>query len=170
MMLSSKLRTLVLALVTLCFVSCETSNNHAPDPAVMCLEVNGEHYDVPLPCNGNLNLRTLCSEFAADIKVLNYSDFSSITIADKSVINGAISYTLPTDLTTAGYIPVDYTTATQHGSFLINAYPEGIPGITHQGKHALLSKLCKARKIDGVSRNRRIIHFKIAGMYYRPHR
>ena len=134
MMPSSKLRTIVLTLVALCFVSCETKNSPSPEPAMMCLEVNGERYDVPLPCHENLNLRTLCSEFAADIKVLNYSDFKSITIADQPVVNGAVSYTLPTDLTTAGYIPIDYTTATQQGSFLVNAYPEDIPGIAHQGK------------------------------------
>ena len=46
----------------------------------MVLEVMGERYEVALPASAPLNLRTLTNEFDITVKVLNASDFSSVTI------------------------------------------------------------------------------------------
>ena len=66
---TKKLKTITLAFLAYGLAACETSNNHAmeppfgPEPTAMYLEIMGERYEVPLPCDENLNLRTLTTEF-----------------------------------------------------------------------------------------------------------
>ena len=115
-------------------VSCESSNNHAlnlpvgPEPTMMYLEVQGEQYQVDLSSTDTLNLRTLCSEFGpVKFKVLNYLDFSSITIWDKPVTDGVASIEFPNGIPLDVHMACQYTTASGKGSFPINTYPSKAP-------------------------------------------
>ncbi len=48
--------------------------------------------------------------------------------------------------------------------------PFRIGRITHEREHALPADLCKTLQINGITENRRIIHFKIAGVYHNARR
>ena len=115
-------------------VSCESSNNHAldlpvgPEPTMMYLEVQGEQYQVDLSSADTLNLRTLCAEFGPiEFKVLNYTDFKSISIWDKPVTDGVASIEFPNGIPLDVHMACQYTTASGKGSFLINTYPSKAP-------------------------------------------
>ena len=115
-------------------VSCESSNNHAldlpvgPEPTMMYLEVQGEQYQVDLSSADTLNLRTLCAEFGpVEFKVLNYTDFKSISIWDKPVTDGVASIEFPNGIPLDVHMACQYTTASGKGSFLINTYPSKAP-------------------------------------------
>ena len=115
-------------------VSCESSNNHAldlpvgPEPTMMYLEVQGEGYQVNLSSTDTLNLRTLCAEFGPiEFKVLNYTDFKSISIWDRPVTDGVASIEFPNGIPLDVHMACQYTTASGKGSFLINTYPSKAP-------------------------------------------
>ena len=115
-------------------VSCESSNNHAldlpvgPEPTMMYLEVQGEGYQVNLSSTDTLNLRTLCAEFGPiEFKVLNYTDFKSISIWDKPVTDGVASIEFPNGIPLDVHMACQYTTASGKGSFPINTYPSKAP-------------------------------------------
>ena len=115
-------------------VSCESSNNHAldlpvgPEPTMMYLEVQGEQYQVDLSSADTLNLRTLCAEFGpVEFKVLNYTDFKSISIWDKPVTDGVASIEFPNGIPLDVHMACQYTTASGKGSFPINTYPSKAP-------------------------------------------
>ena len=115
-------------------VSCESSNNHAldlpvgPEPTMMYLEVQGEQYQVDLSSADTLNLRTLCAEFGPiEFKVLNYTDFKSISIWDKPVTDGVASIEFPNGIPLDVHMACQYTTASGKGSFPINTYPSKAP-------------------------------------------
>lgn len=115
-------------------VSCESSNNHAldlpvgPEPTMMYLEVQGEQYQVDLSSTDTLNLRTLCAEFGPiEFKVLNYTDFKSISIWDTPVTDGVASIEFPNGIPLDVHMACQYTTASGKGSFPINTYPSKAP-------------------------------------------
>ncbi len=121
-------------------VSCESSNNHAldlpvgPEPTMMYLEVQGEQYQVDLSSADTLNLRTLCAEFGPiEFKVLNYTDFKSISIWDKPVTDGVAEVNFYNGIPQDVHMACKYTTATGEGSFLINTYPGKAPGFQSEG-------------------------------------
>ena len=121
-------------------VSCESSNNHAldlpvgPEPTMMYLEVQGEQYQVDLSSADTLNLRTLCAEFGpSEFKVLNYTDFKSISIWDKPVTDGVAEVNFYNGIPQDVHMACKYTTATGEGSFLINTYPGKAPGFQSEG-------------------------------------
>ncbi len=121
-------------------VSCESSNNHAldlpvgPEPTMMYLEVQGEGYQVNLSSTDTLNLRTLCAEFGPiEFKVLNYTDFKSISIWDKPVTDGVAEVNFYNGIPQDVHMACKYTTATGEGSFLINTYPGKAPGFQSEG-------------------------------------
>ena len=123
-----------LIILTMLLVSCESSNNHAldlpvgPEPTMMYLEVQGEQYQVNLSSADTLNLRTLCAEFGpVEFKVLNYTDFKSISIWDKPVTDGVASIEFPNGIPLDVHMACQYTTASGKGSFLINTYPSKAP-------------------------------------------
>ena len=123
-----------LIILTMLLVSCESSNNHAldlpvgPEPTMMYLEVQGEQYQVDLSSADTLNLRTLCAEFGpVEFKVLNYTDFKSISIWDKPVTDGVASIEFPNGIPLDVHMACQYTTASGKGSFLINTYPSKAP-------------------------------------------
>ena len=80
------LKAIALSLIGFGLTACEigNSNTFVPDtpsgPSMLQLIVNGEQYDVGLPATEHVNLRTLTTEFPADIQVLNASQFQQITI------------------------------------------------------------------------------------------
>lgn len=140
MKLFHQLKNLTVILIILCFASCETSDNHAftppsgPEPTAMYLEVMGERYEVTFSSLVSsattlpLNLRTLSGELGnVDFKVLNYTDFKTISIHGIPAKDGVVSIPFK------GYIPKDdqliceYTTASQKGNFAINFYPDNAP-------------------------------------------
>lgn len=115
-------------------VSCESSNNHAidlpvgPEPTMMYLEVQGEQYQVDLSSADTLNLRTLCAEFGpVEFKVLNYTDFKSISIWDKPVTDGVAEVNFYNGIPQDVHMACQYTTASGKGSFTINTYPSKAP-------------------------------------------
>ena len=123
-----------LIILTMLLVSCESSNNHAldlpvgPEPTMMYLEVQGEGYQVNLSSTDTLNLRTLCAEFGPiEFKVLNYTDFKSISIWDKPVTDGVASIEFPNGIPLDVHMACQYTTASGKGSFPINTYPSKAP-------------------------------------------
>lgn len=123
-----------LIILTMLLVSCESSNNHAldlpvgPEPTMMYLEVQGEQYQVDLSSADTLNLRTLCAEFGPiEFKVLNYTDFKSISIWDKPVTDGVASIEFPNGIPLDVHMACQYTTASGKGSFPINTYPSKAP-------------------------------------------
>jgi len=123
-----------LIILTMLLVSCESSNNHAldlpvgPEPTMMYLEVQGEGYQVDLSSADTLNLRTLCAEFGPiEFKVLNYTDFKSISIWDKPVTDGVASIEFPNGIPLDVHMACQYTTASGKGSFPINTYPSKAP-------------------------------------------
>ena len=123
-----------LIILTMLLVSCESSNNHAldlpvgPEPTMMYLEVQGEGYQVNLSSTDTLNLRTLCAEFGPiEFKVLNYTDFKSISIWDTPVTDGVASIEFPNGIPLDVHMACQYTTASGKGSFPINTYPSKAP-------------------------------------------
>lgn len=129
-----------LIILTMLLVSCESSNNHAldlpvgPEPTMMYLEVQGEGYQVNLSSADTLNLRTLCAEFGPiEFKVLNYTDFKSISIWDKPVTDGVAEVNFYNGIPQDVHMACKYTTATGEGSFLINTYPGKAPGFHPNG-------------------------------------
>ena len=123
-----------LIILTMLLVSCESSNNHAldlpvgPEPTMMYLEVQGEQYQVDLSSADTLNLRTLCAEFGPiEFKVLNYTDFKSISIWDRPVTDGVASIEFPNGIPLDVHMACQYTTASGKGSFPINTYPSKAP-------------------------------------------
>jgi len=129
-----------LIILTMLLVSCESSNNHAldlpvgPEPTMMYLEVQGEGYQVNLSSTDTLNLRTLCAEFGPiEFKVLNYTDFKSISIWDKPVTDGVAEVNFYNGIPQDVHMACKYTTATGEGSFLINTYPGKAPGFQSEG-------------------------------------
>lgn len=129
-----------LIILTMLLVSCESSNNHAldlpvgPEPTMMYLEVQGEQYQVDLSSADTLNLRTLCAEFGpSEFKVLNYTDFKSISIWDKPVTDGVAEVNFYNGIPQDVHMACKYTTATGEGSFLINTYPGKAPGFQSEG-------------------------------------
>lgn len=129
-----------LIILTMLLVSCESSNNHAldlpvgPEPTMMYLEVQGEGYQVNLSSTDTLNLRTLCAEFGpVEFKVLNYTDFKSISIWDKPVTDGVAEVNFYNGIPQDVHMACKYTTATGEGSFLINTYPGKAPGFQSEG-------------------------------------
>ncbi len=129
-----------LIILTMLLVSCESSNNHAldlpvgPEPTMMYLEVHGEGYQVNLSSTDTLNLRTLCAEFGPiEFKVLNYTDFKSISIWDKPVTDGVAEVNFYNGIPQDVHMACKYTTATGEGSFLINTYPGKAPGFQSEG-------------------------------------
>ena len=129
-----------LIILTMLLVSCESSNNHAldlpvgPEPTMMYLEVQGEQYQVDLSSADTLNLRTLCAEFGPiEFKVLNYTDFKSISIWDKPVTDGVAEVNFYNGIPQDVHMACKYTTATGEGSFLINTYPGKAPGFQSEG-------------------------------------
>ena len=124
-------------------VSCESSNNHAidlpvgPEPTMMYLEVQGEQYQVDLSSADTLNLRTLCAEFGpVEFKVLNYTDFKSISIWDKPVTDGVAEVNFYNGIPQDVHMACQYTTAKGKGSFLINTYPSKAPKYIKSGTSA----------------------------------
>ena len=129
-----------LIILTMLLVSCESSNNHGldlpvgPEPTMMYLEVQGEGYQVNLSSTDTLNLRTLCAEFGPiEFKVLNYTDFKSISIWDKPVTDGVAEVNFYNGIPQDVHMACKYTTATGEGSFLINTYPGKAPGFQSEG-------------------------------------
>ena len=129
-----------LIILTMLLVSCESSNNHAldlpvgPEPTMMYLEVQGEQYQVDLSSADTLNLRTLCAEFGpVEFKVLNYTDFKSISIWDKPVTDGVAEVNFYNGIPQDVHMACKYTTATGEGSFIINTYPGKAPGFQSEG-------------------------------------
>lgn len=123
-----------LIILTMLLVSCESSNNHAldlpvgPEPTMMYLEVQGEQYQVDLSSADTLNLRTLCAEFGpVEFKVLNYTDFKSISIWDKPVTDGVAEVNFYNGIPQDVHMACQYTTASGKGSFTINTYPSKAP-------------------------------------------
>ena len=123
-----------LIILTMLLVSCESSNNHAldlpvgPEPTMMYLEVQGEQYQVDLSSADTLNLRTLCAEFGPiEFKVLNYTDFKSISIWDTPVTDGVASIAFYNGIPLDEQIACEYTTTKGKGSFPINTYPSKAP-------------------------------------------
>ena len=87
-----------------------------PSAKKMLLEVMGERYEVALPASEPLNLRTLTNEFDITVKVLNASDFSSVTIGGKPLAGGVCTLRAPEVLDASTYIDVNYATGSQQGS------------------------------------------------------
>ena len=132
-----------LIILTMLLVSCESSNNHAidlpvgPEPTMMYLEVQGEQYQVDLSSADTLNLRTLCAEFGpVEFKVLNYTDFKSISIWDKPVTDGVAEVNFYNGIPQDVHMACQYTTAKGKGSFLINTYPSKAPKYIKSGTSA----------------------------------
>jgi len=95
-----------------------------PSAKKMLLEVMGERYEVPLPATEPLNLRTLTNEFDITVKVLNASDFSSVTIGGKPLAGGVCTLRAPEVLDASTYIDVNYATGSQQGSIKLRTYPK----------------------------------------------
>ena len=95
-----------------------------PSAKKMLLEVMGERYEVPLPASEPLNLRTLTNEFDITVKVLNASDFSSVTIGGKPLAGGVCTLRAPEVLDASTYIDVNYATGSQQGSIKLRTYPK----------------------------------------------
>ena len=82
--MNSRLSILLLGVAICGLIACTSveDNTVGPVPAVeMCLYVNGEHYDIVLPAKEAVDLRTLNTEFDADIRVENADAFESITVS-----------------------------------------------------------------------------------------
>ena len=95
-----------------------------PSAKKMLLEVMGERYEVPLPASEPLNLRTLTNEFDITVKVLNASDFSSVTIGGKPLAGGVCTLRAPEVLDASTYIDVNYATGSQQGTIKLRTYPK----------------------------------------------
>ena len=95
-----------------------------PSAKKMLLEVMGERYEVALPASEPLNLRTLTNEFDITVKVLNASDFSSVTIGGKPLAGGVCTLRAPEVLNASTYIDVNYATGSQQGSIKLRTYPK----------------------------------------------
>ena len=128
---------IALLLVMLGLTACVFDNNpvppYDPDPTELILEVMGERYQVSLSDTLPLNLRTLTTEFPVEVKVLNHAVFSSITIDGNPVINGTCLWQV-TDIPLNGHYKIEYATASQVDSIIINTYPTGAPTYTKKGK------------------------------------
>ena len=90
----------------------------------MVLEVMGERYEVALPASEPLNLRTLTNEFDITLKVLNATDFSSITIGGQQLAGGVCTLRAPEIFDASTYIDVNYVTGSQQGSIKLRTYPD----------------------------------------------
>ena len=129
-MLSKKLKDIALVLLPMALSSCVFGTSDNPDTPVaskLCLEVMGERYEVALPASQPLSLRALTAEFPVDVKVLNAAEFISVTIDGQTVKDGVCTCDLSAGIPQDGQLKVEYTTASQQGSFLINTFPEGAP-------------------------------------------
>jgi short-subunit dehydrogenase len=126
---------IVLMLMMLGLTACVFNENpvppYDPDPTELILEVMGERYEVSL--SDTLNLRTLTTEFPVDVKVLNHTDFSSITIDGHPVVDGTCSWQV-SDIPLDGHYKIEYTTASKLDSIIINSYPAHAPTYTKKGK------------------------------------
>ena len=140
MNLTNQLKTIALTLAVLGLSACESDNNHAfvppsffGDVTCMHLVVNGETYDIALPASEPVDLLTLNTEFPADIRVTNASDFKQITIGGQPLTDGACS--LPVSkIGLTEKIEVLYDSGSQLGSIQLNTLHRGIPPVVAQGK------------------------------------
>ena len=123
--MNSRLSILLLG-VAICGLAACTSvedNTVGPVPAAeMCLYVNGEHYDIALPATEAVDLRTLNTEFEADIRVENADAFESITVSPF------------TGIAKDKQIGIAYTIGGQSGIVRLNTLHSGIPDIVAEGK------------------------------------
>ena len=78
-----------------------------PNSETMILEVMGERYEVVLPASEPLSLRTLTNEFDITVKVLNASEFSSVTIGGQPLADGSCTLRAPEVFDASTYIDVD---------------------------------------------------------------
>jgi len=94
-----------------------------PAPATeMCIYVNGEHYDIALPATEAVDLRTLNTEFEADIRIENADAFEALTMSPF------------TEIARDKQIEIAYTTGGQSGTVRLNTLPAGVPDIEATGK------------------------------------
>ena len=96
----------------------------APNSETMVLEVMGERYDVVLPASEPLSLRTLTNEFDITVKVLNASEFSSVTIGGQPLADGSCTLRAPEVFDASTYIDVDYVKDSKQGSIKLRTYPD----------------------------------------------
>ena len=74
--MNSRLSILLLGVAICGLAACTSIEDNTVGPVPigeMCLYVNGEHYDIVLPAKEAVDLRTLNTEFDADIRVENVS-------------------------------------------------------------------------------------------------
>ena len=73
----------------------EEDNPIGPEATALCLTVNGEHYDISLPATEAVNLKTLCTEFDADIQIGNAEEFQTMTVNGQSLNDGKCVLSVP---------------------------------------------------------------------------
>ena len=113
--------------------SCDENDNPVPQATELCLTVNGEHYDIPLPASEAVDLATLCTEFDADIQIDNASNFQSISIDGQAVTNGHCALPISA-ISPDKQLLVSYTTGGgASGVVRINTLHSGIPEIEPRG-------------------------------------
>ena len=95
-----------------------------PNSETMILEVMGERYEVVLPASEPLSLRTLTNEFDITVKVLNASEFSSVTIGGQPLADGSCTLRAPEVFNASTYIDVDYVKDSKQGSIKLRTYPD----------------------------------------------
>ena len=107
--------------LTACSTIEDNPASHMP-AAKMSLSVNGEHYDIVLPATEAVNLRTLNTEFEADIRVENAEAFEAITVSPF------------TGIAKDKQIEIAYTIGGKRGTVRLNTLHSGIPEIIADGK------------------------------------
>ena len=114
--------------------SCKEDDQPEPKEATeLCLTVNGEHYDISLPATEAVNLKTLCTEFDADIQIGNAGEFQSITVNGQSLNDGKCTLSI-TEIAQDKQIEIAYTSAGVSGVVYLNTLHAGIPDIEARGR------------------------------------
>ncbi len=131
--MKSRLSIFLLSAAMFGLTACNKEDNPVSPAAEMCLCVNGEYYDIALPVSGSVDLRTLCTEFDADVRIENTDAFESLTVGGIDVLSG--SCVLPvTEIAKNRQIEITYTTGGQSGIVRLNTLPAGVPDIEATGK------------------------------------
>lgn len=129
-----KLHLVIAALSGLAMLtSCLEDDNPVPKATELCLTVNGEHYDIPLPASEAVNLKTLCTEFDADIRIGNATEFQSITIGGQPLNDGHCSLAI-SEISSDQQIEIAYTSGGLSGTVRLNTLNADIPEIEARGQ------------------------------------
>ena len=128
----------ILGIVALCggtvLISCNKEEDKpVAEAAELCITINGEHYDIALPAGEAVNLKTLCTEFDADIQVGNAEAFQTITVGGQTLDEGKCSLPIA-EISQNKQIEIAYTSGKTSGTVRLNTLNSDIPEIESRGR------------------------------------